>query len=115
MPFKPGVSGNPAGRPKGRTDTEDIRTAYRKLIEGNIDNLNGWIDEIAKENPFRAVDLLIKLSGYVLPKLQSVEVFDQFERLTDEDINMLSEKLIKKLKSNEKPKRSANRRVRANN
>ncbi len=104
MPFKPGVSGNPAGRPKGRTETEDIRRAFQDLIEGNIVNLQGWIEEIAEQNPFRAVELIIKLSGYVLPRLQSVEVNESLANLSDTDVKKLSDQLIQKIQKDEKSK-----------
>lgn len=74
--FKPGKSGNPNGRPKGSKNikTEQIRTAYQKLTEDNLDNMTQWLNEIAAENPEKAMQLMINLSEFVIPKLARTEV-----------------------------------------
>lgn len=74
--FKPGQSGNPNGRPKGSRNkhTEDIRSAYQNLVEMNLENMTGWIREIAANDPARAMDTMIKLSEYILPRLARQEL-----------------------------------------
>ena len=74
--FKPGKSGNPNGRPKGSKNikTEQIRTAYQKLTEENLDNMTQWLNQIAAENPEKAMQLMINLSEFVIPKLARTEV-----------------------------------------
>ena len=44
-PFPPGVSGNPAGRPKGRTIREEIR----QYLEDNPDKRDEFIVELIKK------------------------------------------------------------------
>lgn len=74
--FKPGQSGNPNGRPKGTKNkvTEDIRRAYQDLTEANLDNMSQWLAEIAADDPARAMDLMLRLSEYIIPKLARQEV-----------------------------------------
>ena len=74
--FQPGQSGNPNGRPKGSKNkvTQEIRQAYQNLIEMNLDNMSEWIGSIAEEDPAKAMDTLIKLSDFIIPRLARQEV-----------------------------------------
>lgn len=74
--FKPGESGNLNGRPKGvgNKNTENIKEAYRLLLENNLDNMTLWLTKIAEKDPARATELMLKLSEYILPKLARQEV-----------------------------------------
>ena len=67
---------NRKGRPPGTKNkkTQAIREAYQKLTEDNLENMSTWIQQIAADDPAKAMDLMIKLSEYVLPKLQRTEV-----------------------------------------
>ena len=67
---------NPGGRPKGATNkvTRDIRSAYQQLVEFNLENMSTWLADIAADNPEKAFELMIKLSEYVIPKMQRTEV-----------------------------------------
>lgn len=77
--YKPGQSGNPNGRPKGTPNktTKHIREAYQKLTEDNLENMTLWLTRVAEENPERAMDLMLKLSEYIIPKLNRTEVTGQ--------------------------------------
>lgn len=74
--FKPGVSGNPKGRPEGSQNKSStaIRKAYQELIEGNLDNVKLWLERVAKEDPAKALTLLIQLSPFVIPKLNQTDI-----------------------------------------
>ena len=67
---------NRAGRKPGTKNktTKHIREAYQKLTEDNLDNMSIWISQIASEDPAKAMDTMIKLSEYILPKLARTEL-----------------------------------------
>jgi hypothetical protein len=74
--FKPGENGGSTGRPKGiqNKTTEKIKQAYQRLLEDNLDNMSDWLADIAAEDPKDAVELMLKLSEYIIPKLARQEV-----------------------------------------
>jgi hypothetical protein len=78
MPFKSGDDPNinRAGKPKGTLNktTKEIREAYQKLTENNLDNMSVWLADVAADNPEKALDIMIRLSEYVIPKLARQEV-----------------------------------------
>lgn len=81
MPFKAGEVSNPSGRPKGVPNkvTSEIRKAYEMLLYANIPQMSEWLNEIAATNPEKAMDIIIRLSPFVLPKKQSIEAHGDFQ------------------------------------
>ncbi len=69
-------NGTGAGRTKGTPNksTAQAREAIALLVEGNISKLQGWIDQIAADDPKAAVDTLVKLLEYHVPKLARTEL-----------------------------------------
>lgn len=63
MTFKPGQSGNPAGKPKGTKSKNSIK--LREQILGALDRLGGmaWLVKLGQQEPVAFVSLL----GKVLP------------------------------------------------
>lgn len=70
---------NRNGRPKGSQNraTKQIREAYQKLTEDNLDNMSIWLADIAAEDPAKAMDMMLRLSEYIIPKLARQEVTGQ--------------------------------------
>jgi hypothetical protein len=64
------------GRPKGvpNRSTQIVREAIANLLERNAPNMDKWLNEVASEDPYKALDLMNKLSEYHIPKLARTEV-----------------------------------------
>jgi hypothetical protein len=74
--FKPGSSGNPTGRPTGAKDKTqaDIKQAYQTLVEGNLSNIETWLKDVAAKDPAKAIELMLRLSAFILPKMKATEI-----------------------------------------
>ena len=59
--------------------TQEIRECYNHLLNNNIDKLQGWLDEVGETNPAKALDIMLKMSEFVIPKLNRVEVIEEKE------------------------------------
>ena len=91
--FKKGQSRNPDGRPKGtinklgldlRKDITDFLTDNFDVIVDEFNNIKSSRDKIR---------LFIDLMQYGLPKLQSIEMTSDIDKLSDEEVNKIYEKL----------------------
>lgn len=76
MQDKPPAAGR--GRPKGAINksTALAREAIAKLVDGNADRLQEWLDQIAedeKQGPAVAFKLLMDVMEYHVPKLARTE------------------------------------------
>jgi hypothetical protein len=78
MRFEKGISGNPRGRPKGSKNlaTEDIRLNIGNFITANLPNIQAEYDNIESKDK---LDFISKLLGFVLPKLQAVQMDAQID------------------------------------
>ena len=95
MPFQPGQSGNPAGKPRGAVAkvNREFRDTVRQLLEDNSQNVGRWLTLVAegdgsdnaKADPGRALDLMAKLAEYAAPKLSRSESHMSVEEKSHED------------------------------
>lgn len=76
MPFKPGQSGNPAGKPRGPNKaTAAAREAIARLVDGNAGRMQEWLDQIAEtEGPLAAWKCMTDVIEYHIPKLARTEL-----------------------------------------
>lgn len=63
------------GRPKGskNRDTAHIKEAVSNFVQGNADRVQALFDELAANNPGKALDVYFGAAEYVLPKLARTE------------------------------------------
>lgn len=76
--FEKGQSGNPNGRPQGASSesTKRMKESFSYLIEGNLDRMTDWLDQIAEQDPAKAMDIIIRLSERFVPKLSQQQLTD---------------------------------------
>ena len=80
------------GRKKGTPNkaTKVLREAYSDLLENNISRVQELFDKVAEKNPEKALELLLKLSEFALPKLRAIEVNNESEdKHTSLDIRII--------------------------
>lgn len=51
-----------------------LRAAMSEVIGENINQLNGWLLKVAEDSPKAAIELVIELAQFSLPKLKAVAV-----------------------------------------
>jgi hypothetical protein len=94
MPFKKGQSGNKAGKPKGATNkaTTDLRKWINQFIDNNREQIQkDWKDLEPKDR----LVMFEKLLKYSLPTLQATSMDLSFEKLTDEQLDEIINRLKK--------------------
>jgi hypothetical protein len=70
-------TGSAAGKKSKRGEDiqlKAIRGKFHSVLEKNQPNIQKWLDEVAKDDPAKALELLLKLSSYVMPKPRTVEL-----------------------------------------
>lgn len=58
--------------------TKEIREAFNQLISSKIPQLSKWLDRVAKDDPEKALEIIIKFSDFIIPKLQRTEIKGDF-------------------------------------
>ena len=88
MPAKKGT--RPPGRKRGVPNkvTASAREIFAAFLDCNAAKAQGWIDRVAKHNPKGALELLVKVAEFCLPKLQRTEVVDPGRALPPPLINI---------------------------
>lgn len=64
------------GRPKGQPNkaTQKAREAISTILDGNVYRIQGWLDEVAAEDPKAAMNAVITMLEFGVPKLARTEL-----------------------------------------
>ena len=73
-----------AGRKVGSKNktTQEVRDILRLLLENNLDTLQEKLDEVGEKSPAKYVELIFKLTEYVIPKISPTQVVSYTEGQT---------------------------------
>lgn len=74
--WKPGESGNPAGRPVGSLSeiNAQVKQAFAMLLHSQLPNMEKWLAEGAKRDPLKTADLMLRISERFTPSLSRQEI-----------------------------------------
>ena len=74
MPFEKGNKHQVSRKGIPNKTTQEIRDAFQMLIEDNQENLQTWLTETAIDEPARALEIILKMSEFIVPKLSRTDV-----------------------------------------
>lgn len=57
---------------EGKTNA-GAKALFRAILDRKSHHVENWLDQAAEQDPARALDLLLKLAEYVMPKLARTE------------------------------------------
>jgi hypothetical protein len=79
MPFKPGESGNPNGRPKGAIgkNTQEWEDLKSSIVGRHTDKFNQILDQASGD---KFVDYYLRALEYIMPKQARTEIVDETEK-----------------------------------
>lgn len=94
MPFKQGQSGNIKGKPKGAKNK--ISLQLREMItDFLIENFSKVLKDFSLLKPNERAKLYCDLLQYGLPKLQSISTDIQLEKLPEEQLDEIINRITK--------------------
>jgi hypothetical protein len=82
-------------------EKETLNSAIKKMLIGNIDNLETWLTEIGKLNPSKAMDIYVSFAEFVIPKQNRNSTQDKQAPVT---VNFIAASQSKKESSKEQIK-----------
>lgn len=64
------------GRPKGSENkaTTEVRQVIRRMLEKAGPQMEGWLEEVAKKDPAKALELVLRACEYAIPKMRRTEL-----------------------------------------
>ena len=64
------------GRSEGTPNkvTAATREAFQLLVDRQFDNLEGWINSVAQDDPAQAFKMVMDLASFCVPRLKAIEM-----------------------------------------
>lgn len=85
-PNKPKTGGRKPGVPNKATTA--FRETVTRLLEDNAENVARWLEQVAADDPDKALQRLAQLAEYAAPKLSRSEVRAEVENKGQPVINL---------------------------
>jgi ribosome-binding ATPase YchF (GTP1/OBG family) len=103
MAGKPG-----AGRPKGAVNivNRDIKAMIAEFCNNNMPRVQELFNQVAAENPEKAVRLIFESLEFVMPKLARTEHKIEVEQLPEKEARLINEMSFEQLQEMKKLMRS---------
>lgn len=84
------LNGRKSKRGLSKTNQE-LRDIFQNVIEANEENIGVWLNEAAKESPTKGLELLLKISSFIMSKPKAISVNlendkKDLSQLTDEEL-----------------------------
>jgi len=92
MPFKKGISGNPAGRPKRKQDEIDFRGRVKNLLNNHWEDFERAV--ISLDN-YQKAQMFERLLQYQISRMKEINMDIGFENLTDGQVQQVINELIR--------------------
>lgn len=85
------ISGSKSKRGQGKL-TKESKEIFIDVLNANKDNINLWLMDTAKDNPSKALELLLKISSFIIPKPKAMDIVltdtkNDLSHLTDEELD----------------------------
>jgi len=83
-------NGSKSKRGLSKTNQE-FREIFQNVIEQNETNIGKWLKATADESPTKALELLLKISSFIIPKPRTIELDINTKICQCEDLSLLSD------------------------
>ncbi len=95
MGLHKGMTNNPAGKPPGAKNkiNAELRVMINDFLNNEFDTIK---EDFKKLDPKDKLKFYTDLLNYGLPKLQATSLELDFEKMTESDLDLIIEGLIKK-------------------
>jgi len=72
-------------------NNKEFRQIFQNVIEQNEENITKWLQATADESPTKALELLLKISSFIIPKPRSIDLDVNTKICTCEDLSLLTD------------------------